>query len=350
MKQPESNQAAESECMAPHELPALANLASSTTIPFSGWYPFLAGILGGIVLRIIFSGGPGSARSAMGGAFIYMAPILVGVVTVYVAETIERRSWLYYFWAPFVANVFFILGTLVIMLEGLICAIVILPMFALIGATGGVAMGVVCRVTNWPKQVIGVLAALPIALVLAGDHLPTPTIYRHLERSTIIHAAPAVVWKHLNHAVNIQQQDFSHTWAAKIGVPMPESGMTETTEHGRMRKMAWGKGVRFSGEFTDWEPERYMRWNYRFAADSFPAHALDDHVQIGGHYFDLRSTSYRLTPIAEGTRLDIDTEFRITTPFNFYADAVANLMMGDMLEALVTFFKRRSETTTTSGL
>jgi hypothetical protein len=64
----------------------------------------------------------------------------------------------------------------------------------------------------------------------------------------------------------------------------------------------------------------------------------------------LRSTSYRLTPIAEGTRLDIDTEFRITTQFNFYADAVANLMMGDMLEALVTFFKRRSETTTANGL
>jgi Polyketide cyclase / dehydrase and lipid transport len=279
----------------------------------------------------------------MSGIFIFMTPILVGVITVYVAETIERRSWFYYFWAPFVANVFFILGTLAINVEGLICAIVILPMFALIGAMGGLAMGVVCRITHWPKQTVYALAMLPIALVLAGDHIPTPTVYRHIERSIVVHAPPAVVWENLNRAINIQQRDFSETWAAKIGVPMPESGTTEMTQHGRMRKMAWGKGVRFTGEFTDWQPERYMRWNYRFAPDSFPAHSLDDHVQIGGHYFDLRSSSYRLTPMTEGTRLDIDTEFRITTQFNFYADAVANLMLEDMLDALLIFFQRRSE-------
>jgi hypothetical protein len=256
--------------------PALSDppFTPGTAFPFPAWYPFLAGLIGGIVLRSIFSGVPGSTRSAMTGAFIYLAPILVGVITVYVAETIERRSWFYYFWAPFVANVAFIMGMLVIMLEGLICAILILPMFAFIGAMGGLAMGVVCRITNWPKQTVCALAMLPIALVLAGDHLPTPTIYRHMQRSAVIHAPPAVVWANLNHAVNIQPQEFNHTWAAKIGVPMPESGTTEMTEHGRMRKMAWGKGVRFEGDFTDWQPERYMRWNYRFKVDSFPTHAL----------------------------------------------------------------------------
>ena len=99
----------------------------------------------------------------MAGAFIHMAPMLVGAVTVYVAETSQRRSWRYYTFAPFVANLFFVLGTLFVMWEGLICAVIILPFFAGVGAIGGLAMGIVCRVTNWPKQGLYSLALLPQA-------------------------------------------------------------------------------------------------------------------------------------------------------------------------------------------
>lgn len=37
-------------------------------------------------------------------AFIYIVPVLVAVVTVYVAEKTRRRSWAYYFWVPALAN------------------------------------------------------------------------------------------------------------------------------------------------------------------------------------------------------------------------------------------------------
>lgn len=123
----------------PEPAVAKATPPSVRQLPFSRWWPLLAGAMAGVVLRLVFFGSPGNWYAAMMGSFIYLSPILVGAVTVYVAERKQRRSWAYYFWAPFMANLFFVLGTLLVMIEGLICAIVIVPLFATLGALGGVA-------------------------------------------------------------------------------------------------------------------------------------------------------------------------------------------------------------------
>ena len=330
------------DAVEPPDLPIMMSPLSA--IPFSWWAPLLAGVVGGLLLRLLFSGAAGGKWSAMAGAFIYLSPLVVGALTVYVAETRERRSWGYYLWAPFVANCLYVLGTLLIMVEGLICAIVILPMFAALGALGGLVMGLVCRITDWPRQTMYGFAALPLVFGAMGDYLPEPTVLSAVQRSVVVQAAPERVWAQLNDATNIRPEDFGSTWAARIGVPMPLSGVTESTPDGRVRVSRWAKGVQFDEPITDWQPGQYLRWTYRFAPTSFPPHAMDDHVLIGGHYFDLHDTRFTLTPEAGGTRLDMVVHYRVTTQFNFYADRVAQWLMGDMLDADLQFYKRRSET------
>ncbi|NJM43343.1 MAG: SRPBCC domain-containing protein [Brachymonas sp.] len=321
-------------------------------LPFLQRYPILWGVAAGLVLRFVFFGEPGSTWSAMAGAFIFNSPLLVGAVTVYMAEKIKRRSWSYYFWAPFVANCLFVLGTLLIMIEGLICAVIIIPMYALIGSFGGLAMGLVCRLTNWPKQTLYALAALPITLGFAGDLIPTPDEFSRVESSIVISAPPAVVWQQITQAKDISPEDFKSSWAARIGVPMPLTGVTSyqpgQSPTGYVRQASWQKKVHFEGLVTDWQPNQYVRWTYRFSPDSFPKQALDDHVMIGGHYFDLLDTSFKLTPttndIASGsTRLTVSAHYRVSTQFNFYAERVAQLLLGNMLDTATDFFKHRSE-------
>ena len=45
-------------------------------------------------------------------SFILASPLLVAVVTVYIAETKARRSWSYYFVMPALANILYVVGTL----------------------------------------------------------------------------------------------------------------------------------------------------------------------------------------------------------------------------------------------
>jgi uncharacterized protein YndB with AHSA1/START domain len=318
-----------------------------STLPFRKAYPLAAGVAMGMMLRFLFSGLPGSGWSAMAGSFIYGAPILVGAITVYVAELKERRTWAYYFWAPFIANSLFVLGTLLIMIEGLICAIVIIPLFSVLGGLGGLAMGLVCRLTHWPKPTLYALAALPLTLGFAGDLLPTPQEFSRVESSIVISAPADVVWQQITQAKDISPEDFKGSWAARIGVPMPLTGITTyqpgQSRTGYVRQASWQKKVHFEGLVTDWRPSQYLRWTYRFTPDSFPPQALDDHVMIGGHYFDLIDTSFKLSPEAGGTRLTIAANYRVSTQFNFYAERVGQLLLGNMLDTATGFFKQRSE-------
>lgn len=312
-------------------------------LPFSKWWPLLAGVVAGMVLRALFSGAPGSTYATMTGAFILLGPAVVGAVTVYVAESKRRRSWAYYFWAPFAANVLFVLGALLINYEGLICAVVIVPLMAVEGAIGGLIMGLVCRQTNWPKQALYSFTALPLVLGVFESNLPPAERVSNIERTTFIHAPPDEVWRQIHYARDIRPEEVDHAWAYRIGVPVPLAGVTHETPEGRVRKITMGKGVHFDQIAVEWRENRFVRWTYRFYDDSFPPNAFDDHVVIGGHYFDLQDTSYALVPRGDATELTIRVHYRVSTHFNWYADAVAQVLLGNFSDVILDFYRRRSE-------
>lgn len=311
--------------------------------PLGERWPLLVGALVGIVMRLVFSGDGGSALSAMAGGFIYPVPILVGMVTVYLAERQRRRSWRYYAFAPMLAVSWMVLGTLLILIEGLICAIIIIPLFAVLSAAGGLVMGALCRLGRWPKATLRCVSALPFLIAGLGDRIPTPADHGTLERSIVIHAPPSAVWQQIFDIDGITREEMGSAWAVRIGVPPPISGRLRETAEGRVRTTTWGKQVHFDEVIRDWEPERHVRWSYRFSGDSFPPGALDDHVVIGGHYFDLVDTSFTLEPEGGSTRLTTRVRYRVSTQFNFYADGVARFLLGDLSEAGLRLYKARTE-------
>ena len=124
---------------------------------------------------------------------------------------------------------------------------------------------------------------------------------------------------------------------------MPLAGITQQTPDGLVRKITMGKGVHFDQVVAESQENKYVRWTYRFYPDSFPPRALDDHVVIGGHYFDFKDTSYTLTPRGNATELTIRMQYRVSTQFNWYADWVARLLLGNAEEVLLNFYRHRSE-------
>ena len=311
--------------------------------PFTNWLPFLAGIAAGIVFRLAFWGKPGQPYAAMMASFIFLCPAVVGAVTVYVAERSRRRTWSYYFWAPFFANLAFVIGTLVIMIEGLICGVIIAPFLAVVGGVAGLIMGAVCRVTKWPKQVLLSFGVLPLVLGGFEAGLPVPVRIGTVERSVLVEAAPESIWRQILNAENIQPAELEHAWIFRIGVPLPLAGLTRQTSEGAVRRVTMGKNVYFDEVITESREPHFVRWVYRFHEDSFPPYALDEHVVIGGHYFDLIDTSYTLTPRGRQTELKVRMRYRVSTQFNWYADPVAQILLGNMEESNLNFYRRRSE-------
>jgi hypothetical protein len=312
-------------------------------LPYSKWWPLLVGAITGVALRLVFSGSPGNPYSAMMSSFVLLVPLLVGAVTVYVAETQHRRSWAYYVWAPVLANVLFVLGTMAIVIEGLICAILIVPLFGVVGAIGGLIMGAICRKTHWPRQTLYSVAVLPLVLGGLEQHLPLPNRERTIEHARIVNASSADVWRQLENARDIVPEEVERAWVYRIGVPVPKAGVSERTAEGIVRRITMRSGIHFDQVAMDWQPNHHVRWANRFAPDSFPPNALDDHVKIGGRYFDIGDTEYTLKPLGTATELRMTVRYRLSTSFNWYAGPILDFLIGNFEDVILGFYARRAE-------
>jgi hypothetical protein len=267
----------------------------------------------------------------------------VGAITVYLAERRARRGWGYYVYAGMVANALFVTGTLLIMIEGLICAVVILPLFALIGMVGAVIMGAVCRLTNWPKQAAYSIAVLPLLLGAIEPTAGLPVRLRTLERSIVIDAPREVVWNQLMNISDIRHEEVEDGIAFRIGAPPPLSALSDDNDGERVRHISMSKRVHFDQVEIERREHEYIRWSQRFYPDSFPPGSFDEHVVVGGEYFDVDFVSYTLTPSGEQTQLTLAIHYRVSTRFNWYADGVARIVLGNLEEVLLELYQQRSQ-------
>ncbi|MET1079232.1 MAG: SRPBCC family protein [Pseudomonas sp.] len=310
---------------------------------------FLAGAAYGLAMRLTFGGlgylnGPGvdAASGPMLASFVILVPILIGVYTAYTASP-QQRTWVYCLFAPWVPMLLFAAGSALLLLEGSICIAMALPIFLLMASLGALACWLLLKVVKPARGTLPALLVLPLLTSVLETRVEQPRLLEQSRASVHIAAPPPVLWGLINDAAQIQPAEMAEGLAYRIGVPYPISAKTVDTPSGKVRKLVWGKGVHFDEPILDWQENRYIRWRYRFSPESFPPNALDEHVVIGGKYFDLLDTSYRLTPEAGGTRLEIVVSYRVSTNFNWYANAWGKLLVDDSAQTILQFYKQRGE-------
>lgn len=314
-------------------------------------YVFALGALYGLLMRLAFglplfaSGGRSNAASqVMLWSFVCLVPFLIGTLTVYFSGG-RRRSLGYAFIAPWLPILAFVGGTALLLIEGSICIAMALPLFLGISSLGGVVMWAVLKLYRPSASAMSLVLFLPLLLGLWEREQPLPDRLQTTDESVQIDARPEVIWGLINRAEAIRPTEMRDGLAYRIGVPYPQSAHTVETPQGRVRKLRWDKDVHFDEPINAWEENRYIRWTYAFLPGTIPAEALDEHVVIGGKYFDLIDTSYRLTPAEQGTRLDIHVTYRVSTNFNWYANAWGRLLVDDAARTILQFYKHRAEAT-----
>ena len=317
-----------------------------------GWVAVLVGALYGLLMRVVFGKvqvwAPwlGLSRDdgyVMSLGFVHLTPMVVGAITIYGMRA-SRPTWTQAAFAPWAATALMMIGAMVTLLEGAICVVLMTPLFLAMASIGGVVMNLVLRHTRLGTLQLGVLAVLPL-LVAAFDGPLTAERWQRIDRSVIVEAPPERLWAEIVAARDIRRDEFPRTWIHLIGVPRPVEGIQRMTPQGEVRVSRWERGVHFLGHVTERVEGRRLAWRYEFSPDSFPPGTMDEHVVIGGRYFDLGETRFTLTPLPAGrTRLDIESHFRVTSSFNGYAVAVAEFLGRDFVDGLLALYKRRAET------
>jgi hypothetical protein len=165
---------------------------------------------------------------------------------------------------------------------------------------------------------------------------------RRVENSIDIAAPPERVWRHIERVSAIDAKELSKSWTQRIGFPRPLEATLSYEGVGGVRHASFERGVLFVETVDVWEPERRLAFSIH--ADKIPPTTLDDHVTIGGEYFDVLRGEYRIERLGEArVRLHLTSETRVSTDFNWYAHWWSDAVMRDVQREILQVIRKRCE-------
>ncbi|HVX89603.1 MAG TPA: hypothetical protein VG940_11780 [Gemmatimonadales bacterium] len=303
---------------------------------------FTAAVVYGVLVRVaIATHSLGDAVVVMSYAFIVGVPLVVGYLAV---KPHPGPSWLYAIWFPWGPTLAATVVTMLIGYEGAICIFMALPLILVMSSLGGVAAAFVTR-RNLARGVTMAVVALPLLMGVVERELPQPYDVHQVRNSVDIAAPAGLVWREIVSVREIARAEMpGNPLFLRLGFPRPLSAEIDREEVGGVRRARFAGGVLFLETVTALQADSLLSFTIHAETDSIPPKTLDEHVTIGGPYFDVLRGTYRIEPLgADSVRLHLESELRVSTHFNWYASAWADLVMESIQRNILAVEKTRAE-------
>lgn len=309
------------------------------------------GALYGLLLRLVME------QKLMSVSFIFLVPIALGFVTVWYSPEKWRMKWWYAAVMPWLAAFLFLAGAMLANLEGLICVVFIFPVVGFMGSVGGLCARIFAGAnaktnaqtnakTSASRQTL-ILASfvvipfftMPLEDALSGDNRTVKTVASEIR----IHAPKAVVWQHIIRVPAIQPHEQRGSFFYAIGFPKPVEATLSHEGIGGVRHASFERGVVFTETITEWKDQETLSFTIKANTETIPPATFDEHVTIGGKYFDMLTGTYQIEEHGDDVVLHLWSEQRLSTNFNVYAGLWTGAIMQDIQSNILMVIKRRCE-------
>jgi hypothetical protein len=318
------------------------------------WAGVALGVSHGLVTRWIFGmehGTGGSSwrngYSVMTTAFIFGAPLTMGFLSVWIAEMAGPIGWKRRIALPWTSSLAGLGATMLLGWEGLICVLMLVPVMMVLATVGGLLAVGIRRVMGRDGQVRSVVAmALFPFLVAPVEHLreqgaEVVEVHNVVEVS----ASPERVWREVRSVPRIAEWEHTGSWMHRMGFPRPVEAVLDGEGVGSVRMARFERDLVFVERVTQWEEAKRIAFTIRADTANIPPTTLDEHVTIGGPYFDVLDGMYDIEALGDGkVRLHLSSRQRLSTRFNWYASLWTTRVMSELQGYILRIVKRRAET------
>jgi len=306
-------------------------------------YSALIGLLYGLFCRFAFnSNSTGRLFSVMTIGFLLVMPMAAGFISVFLAVRAGRDGPAIWVVLPSLTTAALIFGSYIFFWEGIICLTMFLPVALIMGVVGGAAGAFFAR--RFRRTPLLCVAVLPFVVAAVEQWTGPRYEVRQVETSVVIRAAPATIWRQIERVAPIRPEEQRFSWSQKIGFPRPIEATLSGEGVGGVRHATFAGGVLFVETVTVWEPQRRLGFDIRADTADIPPHTLDEHVTIGGPYFDTLHGEYWIDPQPDGSAvLHLVSRHRLSTTFNFYAGIWTDAIMRDIQENILYVVRNRCE-------
>jgi hypothetical protein len=283
----------------------------------------------------------------MSCVFIFGMPFCIGFIAVWFgpyresqkADKILIPAWLASFSCLAVA--------LALLWEGLICIFVWVPLVFVLSTLGGLFAALLLKVVTSARDRLRCAFAvmlLPFAVAPLEQLHPYSTEIKTVPTQIKIHASPQIVWQEIRSVPLIQEREQSGSFSHWLGFPRPLEAKLVGEGPGAVRYATFERGVLFVETITEWREPRKLSFCIHADTEHIPPTTFDEHVIIGGKYFEVLSGCYEIEDIGGGdVILHLSSEQRLSTRFNFYSHYWTEYLMADLQNYILRIIKARCE-------
>jgi hypothetical protein len=159
-----------------------------------------------------------------------------------------------------------------------------------------------------------------------------------------IHAGKERIWNNVTRVREISESQDKGWFTRFLGFPRPIKAELNFEGKGAFRKAIFDKGLIFDETVTDYQHQQKMSFTIKANPYDIPSTTMDEHIVVGGDYFDVLNGTYELERLNDNTyRLHLYSHFKLTTSFNFYASWWAGWIMEDIQNNILQIVKQRAE-------
>jgi hypothetical protein len=159
-----------------------------------------------------------------------------------------------------------------------------------------------------------------------------------------IEADKSKIWDNVKNVKDIQPDEIETHFVHLIGIPKPLNGEIDKEGIGGTRHITWDKGIKFEEKITSWDDSNGFTYDINVDPNSIPPTTLDEHVMIGGKYFDVLNGSYKIEKLSEEkSKVILTCSYRVTTNLNLYSKLWADFILDDFNKMILEVVKKRSE-------
>ena len=315
------------------------------------WLGLAAGVIYGIAARLVFTyhGFEETFYGVLSISFIMLVPGVLGFLTVHFGAKSIKRGWLYCIFMPWVPCLILMAAAFLIGWEGSICILLALPIFLLFSSIGGIISGSIARsklrdASNY--SVVAFLLLLPFVSGAFERRFEAPDSIRTVETQTVIEASSRKVWENIERVPKIEPAEQRFSIFHLLGFPRPVEATLSHEGEGGVRHATFEGGVLFVETIDKWDLEKELSFSIKADTKTIPPTTLDEHVTIGGPYFDMLEGTYRIEKLSENeVVLHLSSKHRLSTHINFYTGLWTDYIMRDIQKNILGVIKQRCETT-----
>ncbi len=303
-------------------------------------------LLYGLFARLLFASRVfDNYGSIVSWSFICILPFAFGALVTFLGFKLVGPSTFWRIWAPLIVITLGFFISIITDLEAILCVIVAVPIMAPSAMIGGIIMAFLLKKSSGNLQV-SFIALLPFLSAPLENIWQKPHQQVAITDTIEINATPEQVWAEIVSVPAIQSEELPSQWIYLLDFPKPIAAEIDHHGVGGKRLATFERDVSFFEVVTEYKPNKKLSFTIEADPEFIPHTAFDQHIIVGGRFYDVLDGSYTIETTKTGCKLILTSNHRLSTPFNSYAGIWSKWTMNQIQSSILTVIKNRAESST----